>query len=87
MEPAGRQRDEATVQHSLVCQSWAATCHMFLHVCLRQVGERAWVGVHNGTCPEDCLVPYALCPAVGGRPCGGKGRCLSNLGLCTCFQG
>jgi hypothetical protein len=53
-----------------------------------QVGERRWAGVQEGTCPEDCPVPYVSCPATpAGGPCAGAGLCYTNTGTCDCFLG
>lgn len=53
-----------------------------------QVGERTWAGVQNGTCPQDCSVPYSPCPATPtGGTCNGAGRCYTNTGACDCFVG
>ncbi len=56
-----------------------------------QVGERSIVGGRPGTCDADCPIPYVACPSGGSEAdattCTGAGRCLSNIGMCDCFEG
>ena len=52
-----------------------------------QVGERTATGVQNGTCPQDCPLPYTLCPATEAGLCSATGRCSFSSGLCSCYAG
>ena len=44
-----------------------------------------------GGCPDDCYVPYVVCPIPTGSlsMCGGtpRGQCMTSSGQCTCSQG
>ncbi len=44
-----------------------------------------------GGCPEDCFVPYVVCPIPTGSlsMCGGtpRGQCMTSSGECTCNTG
>lgn len=44
-----------------------------------------------GGCPEDCYIPYVMCPIPSGSlsMCGGtpRGQCMTSSGQCTCNTG
>ncbi|DBB00425.1 TPA: hypothetical protein ACH3X3_002146 [Trebouxia sp. C0006] len=60
-----------------------------------ELGERpnaTAIGVNaTGGCPEDCFVPYVVCPIPTGSlsMCGGtpRGQCLTSSGACACSTG
>ncbi|KAL0022292.1 hypothetical protein WJX79_005985 [Trebouxia sp. C0005] len=60
-----------------------------------ELGERpnaTAAGVNaTGGCPEDCFVPYVICPIPSGSlsMCGGtpRGQCLTSSGACSCSTG
>lgn len=43
--------------------------------------------MQNGTCPQDCPLPYTLCPATEAGLCSATGRCSFSSGLCSCYAG
>ena len=45
----------------------------------------------TGGCPEDCYIPYVMCPIPSGSlsMCGGtpRGQCMTSSGQCSCNTG
>lgn len=45
----------------------------------------------SGGCPEDCYIPYVMCPIPSGSlsMCGGtpRGQCMTSSGQCSCNTG